>query len=157
MTLNNAKRGRIIAGAVIAVGLAGTILDPNGVIGVVLFSAAAAALLYLIARPAARLVGAIGRSAGEFAPTRVPLLVRGRTIGAIALVSGALLGATNLFDENSATRIERILNDATFLGGFMLIAAIVLIALGSTARWARSAYRASPSTRNGAPLHRSAA
>ncbi len=128
--------------AVIAVGLAGTIVDPNGVIGVVLFSAAAAAVLYLIARPAARLVSAIARSAGQFAPTRVPLLVRARTIVAIALGSGALLGATNLFDENGDARIERILNDATFLGGFMLIAAIALIALGCAARWTRSAYRA---------------
>ena len=142
----NPKIGRIVATAVIAVGLAGTIIDPNGVVGVILFSAAAAAVLYLIARPAARLAGASRRPAGEFSPTRCPALVSPRKIAAVAVTSGALLGATDLFDENGDAALARILNDATFLGGFMLIAAIALIALGTATRWARNAYRPTVST-----------
>jgi hypothetical protein len=123
-------RPTIAAVAVIAIGLAGTIIDPNGVVGVALFSAAAAAVLYLIARPAARLAGA-------FSPARVPLLVSWRTLAIIALASGALLGATNLFDENGAAALDRILNDLTFLGGLALIAALALVALGTAIRWLR--------------------
>ena len=156
MTRNHPNLGRKIAVAVIAAGLTGTIVDPNGVIGVILFSAAAAAVLYLIAKPAARLIGAISRSAGEFSPRRVPLLVRGRTIGAIALGSGAMLGATNLFDENGDARLGRILNDATFLSGFALIAVIVLVALGTAARWTRRAYRTERSGAGIEPTHRRA-
>ena len=48
-------RGTLAAVATIAAGLAGTIADPNGIVGLVLFSAAAAAVLYLIARPLANL------------------------------------------------------------------------------------------------------
>ena len=140
MTRRNPNLGRIVAAAVIAIGLAGTIIDPNGVVGVVLFSAAAAALLYLIARPIARLAGAASRRVGGFSPRRVPLLISARTIVAIAFTAGALLGATNLFDDNGDAAIDRILNDATFLGGFMLIAAIALVMLGTAARWTRSAY-----------------
>ena len=98
-------------------------------VGVTLFSAAAAAVLYLIARPLARL-------AGEISPARVPLLVRWRTIAVIAVTAGALLGATNLFDENGSSALDRALSDLTFLGGFALIAALALVALGTAVRWA---------------------
>lgn len=118
--------------AVIAAGLAGTIVDPNGVVGVVLFGAAAAALLFLIARPVAHRLRVPS-------PQRVPMLVRWRTIAVVALAAGALLGATNLFDANGEAALDRILNDFTFLGGFALVAALALLALGTAARWVRSA------------------
>jgi hypothetical protein len=129
------RRGTVAAVAVIAVGLAGTIIDPNGVIGVVLFSAAAAAVLYLIARPLARL-------AGGFSPAQVRPLVGWRTVGIIAIASGALLGATNLFDANGDAALDRILNDLTFLGGFALVAALALLTFGSAIRWILSGYKA---------------
>jgi hypothetical protein len=128
-------RGTVAAIAVIAIGLAGTIIDPNGVVGVVLFGAAATAVLYLIARPLARL-------AGGFSPARVRPLVEWRTVGIIAIASGALLGATNLFDENGDAALDRILNDLTFLGGFALVAALALLTLGSAVRWILSGSKA---------------
>ena len=134
-------RGTTVATATIAVGLAGTIIDPNGVVGVILFGAAAAALLYLVVRLVARLVRTVERPSVGFAPRRVAPVLRWRTIAAIALGSGDLLGATNLFDSNSTEEISRILNDATFLGGFALVAVIALVVVGTAARWARSAYR----------------
>ena len=142
MTRRHPNLRTIVATAIIAVGLAGTIIDPNGVVGVILFGAAAAALLYLVARAVARLVRTLERPSGGFAPRRVAPVLRWRTITAIALGSGALLGATNLFDSNSNEEISRILNDTTFLGGFALVAVIALVALGTAARWARSAYHA---------------
>ena len=142
MTRRHPNLRTIVATATIAVGLAGTIIDPNGAVGVILFGAAAVALIYLAARPFARLVRVVERPTGGFAPRRVAPVLRWRTIAAIALGSGALLGATNLFDSNSNEAMSRILNDATFLGGFALVAAIALVALGTAARWARSAYRA---------------
>jgi hypothetical protein len=128
------KRGTAAALATIAVGLAGTIIDPNGVVGVVLFGAAAAAVLYLIARPVARHLRLPS-------PARVPMLVRWRTVALMAAGAGALLGATNLFDGNGQAAADRVLNDATFLGGFALVAALALVALGTAARWLRSAFQ----------------
>ena len=128
-------RGTLAAVSCIAIGLAGTITDPNGIVGLILISAAAGAVLYLIARPLARL-------SGSFSPAPVPVLVRWRTIAVIAVAAGALLGATNLFDENGSNALDRALNDLTFLGGFALIAALALVALGTAVRWARCALRA---------------
>jgi hypothetical protein len=142
MTRRHPNRRTIVATVIIAIGLAGTIIDPNGVVGVSVFGAAAAALLYLLARPVARLIRTVQPASGGFAPRRVAPLLRRRAITAIALGSGALLGATNLFDSNSNEEINRILNDATFLGGFALVAVIALVALGTVARWARSACHA---------------
>lgn len=142
MTRQTPICGRLVAGAVIATGLAGTVIDPDGVVGVTLFGAAAAALLYLIAPLAVRLVAGVRRPAGRLAPRRVRLLTGPRTLIAAALGAGALLGATNLFDENGDAALERILNDASFLGGFALVAAIALVLLGTAVRWTRSAYSA---------------
>jgi hypothetical protein len=55
-----------------------------------------------------------------------------------AAAAGALLGATNLFNQNGDA-LGRVLSDATFLGGFALEAALALVALGTAVRWARSA------------------
>ena len=136
-------RKTLAAGAVIATGLAGTVIDPNGAIGVVLFAAAAAALLYLIARSVVRLAvpSPTPDALPAFSPTRVPLVVRWRTVGVIAVASGAMLGATNLFDENGDAVLDRVLNDVTFLGGFALVAAVAAVAIGTGVRWARTAWR----------------
>ena len=128
-------RGTLAAVATIATGLAGTIVDPNGIVGVILFSAAAAAVLFLIARPIARL--GLG-----FSPTRVPPLINWRAIAAIAVAAGALLSLTNLLDENGDAALDRILSDATFLGGLALVATLTLVTLGTAARWAHTALRA---------------
>jgi hypothetical protein len=122
-------RGIAAAGGTIAVGLAGTILDPNGVVGIALFSAAATAVLYLMARAVA------GTRLRRASPARVPMLVRRCTVALIAVGAGALLSATNLFDANGQAAADRVLNDVTFLGGFALVAALALVALGTAARW----------------------
>jgi hypothetical protein len=127
-------RATVAAFAVIATGLAGTIVDPTGVIGVVLFGAAASAVLFLIARPLAWIrVG--------FSPARMPLLVSPRAIAVIAVAAGALLGATNLFDANGDAALGRILNDTAFLGGFALVATLALVVLNTAMRWVRTALR----------------
>lgn len=128
-------RGTRAALATIATGLAGTIIDPNGIVGLILFSAAAAAVLFLIARPIAR------RGVG-FSPARVPLLISGRAITVIAVAAGTLLSLTNLFDENGDAALDRILNDAAFLGGLALVATLTLVTLGTAARWAHAALSA---------------
>ena len=74
-------------------------------------------------------------------PTRVPMLVRWRTVALMAVGAGALLGATNLFDENGQATAERVLNDVTFLGGFALVATLALVALGTATRWILTSFR----------------
>ena len=143
MTRQNPNRGRIVAGAVIAIGLAGTIIDPNGVVGVMLFGAAAAALLYLVAptrRPSGR--GASGaRPAGSRRDASGCSSARERS--SRSPWPPARCSARPTSSTRTATpRSSRILNDATFLGGFVLVAAIALVILGTAVRWTRSAYSA---------------
>ena len=134
-------RGTAAAGGTIAVGLAGTIVDPNGVVGVVLFSAAAAAVLYLIVRALSGSRLRLSSPGRLSSPTRVPMLIRWRTAALMAIGAGALLGATNLFAENGQATADRVLNDVTFLGGFALFAALAVVALGTAARWVVTGFR----------------
>jgi len=46
-----------------------------------------------------------------------------------------------LFDANGDAALGRILNDATFLGGFALVATLALVVLGTAMRWIRTALR----------------
>ena len=58
--------------------------------------------------------------------------------GAGGGAGGGLRGP--LVRDSNTQRLDRILNDASFLGGFMLVAAIALVILGTAVRWTRSAY-----------------
>ena len=92
------KRDRtILAVAVLAAGVTGTIADPNGPVGIALFGVAAVALLYLIAGPVQRALGLLkGRSLHRPSlqlPTHsqaVPGVVRGRTVGAVVAAMSVL-------------------------------------------------------------------
>jgi len=50
------NRGTIVASFALAAGVTGTIVDPNGPAGITLFGVAAAAALYLVARPLRKVV-----------------------------------------------------------------------------------------------------
>ena len=92
------KRDRtIVAVAMLAAGVAGTIADPNGPVGIVLFGVAAVVLLYLISRPVQGALGLLkGRSLHRPSlqlPTRsraIPGVVRGRTVGAVVATMSVL-------------------------------------------------------------------
>ena len=86
------RRGAVVASAVLAAGAAGTVLDPDGPVGITLFGLAAAAALYLLAGPFAagvrRLVGARRRT--HMPPLTVVPVVRGRTVATVVATMGVL-------------------------------------------------------------------
>ena len=92
------RRDRLIlAAALFASGVTGTIADPNGPAGIVMFGVAATSLLYLIATPVQRAFGLMrNRSLDRPSPqlrTRrqaVPGVARGRTIAAVVAAMSAL-------------------------------------------------------------------
>src|SRR4051794_41171435 len=80
MTHRHPNRRTILATVIFAFGLAGTIIDPDGIVGVTLFGAAAAALFYLVARSVARLVRVVERPSVGLAPRRMAPVLQWRTI-----------------------------------------------------------------------------
>lgn len=90
--LSKPNRGTIVASALLAAGVTGTVVDPNGPVGITLFGVAAAAALYLIARPFRKVVR---RLAAAPRPQPVPRravarIVRGRTVAMVVAVMGVL-------------------------------------------------------------------
>lgn len=88
------NRGTINALVLVAVGVTGTVLDPTGPVGVALFGVAAAAALYLIARPVRKAVRrlAAARRPRAMHHRTVVSVVRGRTL-AVATAAMAVLFA----------------------------------------------------------------
>jgi hypothetical protein len=80
-----------IALVLFAVGVAGTVLDPNGAIGITLFGVAAAAAVFLSARPFRNAIRRLAAIRPKSVPRRaVVRVVRGRTVALVASVMAAL-------------------------------------------------------------------
>ena len=94
----SSRRNRLIlATALFASGVAGTIADPNGPVGIVMFGVAATTLLYLIARPVQRAFGlmrkrTLDRPSAQWRTQRqaVPAVARRGTVAAVVAATGAL-------------------------------------------------------------------
>jgi len=133
---SNSHRGTIIASTLLAAGATGTIVDPNGPVGITLFGVAAVAALYLIARPfrnAVRRFAATPRSKPTL-PRPVAGVVRRRTVVTVVAAMGVL------FTVWLATDMARPLVYACWWG-FTLLAAWL------TAVVALTAYRSLATTR----------
>lgn len=90
---NQLNRGNITAAGLLGVGIAGTVLDPNGPVGIPLFGVAAFAALYLLKRP---LRSAIDHGTDVARPNRFRRrtlvgVVRGRTVAIVVASMSALL------------------------------------------------------------------
>jgi hypothetical protein len=88
------KRGNITAAVLLGVGVAGTVLDPNGPVGIPLFGVAALAALYLLQRPLRSAIDHGATVAGRpkrFRPRPLVGVVRGRTVAIIVASMSALL------------------------------------------------------------------
>jgi hypothetical protein len=85
------NRGTIIALVLIAAGVAATVLDPDGPIGIALFGVAAAATVYLSARPFRNAVRRLAAARPRSMPRRTAVnVVRGRTVGVVAAATAVL-------------------------------------------------------------------
>jgi hypothetical protein len=86
------NRGTIVALVLLAAGATGTVLDPNGPIGIALFGVAAAAVAYLNVLPfrkAVRRRPAAGRPE-SMPPRKLVRVVRGRTVPVIGAAMAVL-------------------------------------------------------------------
>ncbi len=87
------SRGNIAAAVLLVGGVTGTVLDPDGPVGISLFGVAALAALYLISRP---LRSTVSHRADVARPKRfrrrtVLGVVRGRTMAIVVAAMSALL------------------------------------------------------------------
>jgi sterol desaturase/sphingolipid hydroxylase (fatty acid hydroxylase superfamily) len=87
----------ILAATLFAAGVTGTLADPNGPVGIVMFGVAATALLYLIATPVQRAFGLmrnrpLDRPSPQLPTRRQPVarVARGRTTAAVVAAMSAL-------------------------------------------------------------------
>lgn len=84
------NRGIINTLVLIAVAVTGTILDPNGPIGIASFGVAVAAALYLIAPPIRKAVRSLAASPKSMPRRTVVSVVRGRTVAVVAAATAVL-------------------------------------------------------------------
>jgi hypothetical protein len=109
-------RGTTVASVALAAGVTGTVLDPDGPIGITLFGVAIAAALYLLARPFRNSCrGLVGARARRPLPQRAMPVMRRRTVAIVAAM-GALFALWLLGD------LSRPLTYACWWG-FCLLAA----------------------------------
>ena len=140
------NRKTIIALALFAAGAAGTIIDPNGPVGITLFGVAAAAVVYLAAvayrnarsssnaRPSRNVAR---RLAGRRFPKSMPRrrlvgVVRRRTVTMVVAVAGALFAIWLAVD------LSRPLVYATWWGFSLLTAWLIGVALLTARRSLRT-------------------
>jgi hypothetical protein len=85
------NRGNIAAAVLLGLGVTGTVLDPNGPVGILLFGVAAVAALYLINRPfrSALYRVAVARPK-RFHRRKVVGVVRGRTVALVVAAMSVL-------------------------------------------------------------------
>jgi hypothetical protein len=118
-------RGIIVASALLAAGVTGTAIDPNGPVGITLFGVAVAAALYLIARPFRTAVQWLSAAAR---PNHVPRrtlarVVRGRTLATVVAAMGVL------FAVWLTTDLPRPLVYACWWGLCLLAAWLIAVAV----------------------------
>jgi hypothetical protein len=96
LNLGSGRDRTVLATALLIVGVTGTVLNPDGPVGIVLFGVAAAALVYLIAGPLQRGFG-LAKSASLRRSPRpsprtpaVPSVARVRTVAGVAAVMSVL-------------------------------------------------------------------
>jgi hypothetical protein len=131
--LSERRRGTINILALVAVAVTGTVLDPNGPIGIALFGVAAAAVLYLIARPvrkAVRRLAAAGPKAMHH--RKLVSVVRRRTVVAVAAATAVLFAVWLTID------MSRPLVYATWWGFCVLAAWLIGVGLLAARRSLRT-------------------
>jgi hypothetical protein len=126
--------GTYAAVALIAAGLTGAIVDNNGKVGLALFVAGAAGLLFLLARQMYRRLGRRLHRPRHVA-TGAASVVRVRTIAVAVVVMGALLTVTNVFKATDDDAIRRALNYGAWYGALLVASSLVVVALASMRRW----------------------
>jgi hypothetical protein len=127
--------GTYAAVALIAAGLTGVIVDNNGTIGLVLFLAGAAGLLFLIGRHLLRRLAPSLQRRHVATRGTSPSLMGARTVAVAVVAMGALLSATNVFKATDDDALSRALNYGAWSGALLLAASLVAVGVASISRW----------------------
>jgi hypothetical protein len=135
----NSRVGTLVAFALIAAGLAGTIVDNNGRMGLALFVAGACGAVFLMAHQVARRLGGVEMRRPHVAGRGPIATIAGvRTIAIVAVAMGALLSATNVFKATDENALSRALNYGAWYGFLLLAVAMVGVSVAAAGRWLRS-------------------
>jgi hypothetical protein len=127
--------GTYAAVALIAAGLTGAIVDNNGKVGLALFLAGAAGLVFLVGRQlSGRLAPRLHR---RQVATRdaVPSFMGIRAIAVAVVSMGALLAATNVFKATDDDSLSRALNYSAWYGALALATSLVAVGVARISRW----------------------
>lgn len=131
--------GTLVAFSLIGAGLAGTIVDNNGTIGLALFVAGAGGAVFLIGRQLARRLGGAAlrrpQLAGRESSSRI---VSVRTIAIVVVAMGVLLSATNVFKATDEDALSRTLNYGAWYGFMLLTVSTVALSVAAAGRWLSS-------------------
>lgn len=87
---SSSDRKTLVASAVLAAGVTGTVLDPNGPVGITLFGVAAVAAAYLVARPARAILRRLAGISRPNTARRLEGVVRGRTVAVVVAAMAVL-------------------------------------------------------------------
>ena len=135
----DSRVGTLVAFALIAAGLAGTIVDNNGRIGLALFVAGAGAAVFLVGRRLARrLRGLEMRRPRVAGRGPIPRIGGVRTIAIVVVAMGALLSATNVFKATDEDALSRALNNGAWYGFLLLAVSMVVLSAAAAGRWLES-------------------
>lgn len=124
---SNSNRRSIVAVALLVAAVTGTVVDPSGPVGITLFGVAVAAAVYLVGRPARRVVRRLTAASRPTTARPVVGVVRRRTVAAVVTAMSVL------FTLWLATDLARPLVYA-FWWGFCLLAAWLVAVTVLTAR-----------------------
>ena len=129
------NRGTIVASSLLAAGVTGTIVDPNGPVGITLFGVAVAAAAYLVGRPLQKIVR-------RRAPASRPEPVGRRSVVSIAsprTVAAVAVAMAVLFTLWLTVDLARPLVYACWWGFCLLAAWLVTVVALSARRSLRTA------------------
>ena len=135
---HNSRVGTLLAFALIATGLAGTIVDNNGRIGLALFVAGAGGAVFLMGRQLARRLGGAELRRPQVAGRgSIPRIADVRTIAIVVVAMGALLSATNVFKATDEDALSRALNYGAWFGFLLLAVGMASVSVAAAGRWLR--------------------
>jgi hypothetical protein len=117
------NRGTLVASAALAAGVAGTVADPNGPVGITLFGVAAAAALFLIVSAFRKPRWRFPTAPKHLRHRTLAKVVRGRTVTIVVAAMGVL------FTLWLTTDLARPLVYATWWGFCLLAAWLTAVAL----------------------------
>jgi len=88
--LSRSHRRTIVASALLAAGVTGTVVDPSGPAGITLFGVAAGAAAYLVARPVRKIGRRLAATSRPRTARAVNGVVRGRTVAVVVAAMAVL-------------------------------------------------------------------